>query len=47
MTAALWILGLILAASCLFSAWLLLALAWMAKGDDSFNGVKDRDGGAR
>jgi hypothetical protein len=27
--------------------WFLISLAWMAKGDDSFNGVKDRDGGAK
>lgn len=25
--------------------WFLISIAWMAKGDDSFNGVKDRDGG--
>jgi hypothetical protein len=26
--------------------WFLISLAWMAKGDDSLNGVKDRDAGA-
>jgi hypothetical protein len=34
-----------IAAPSAVALYFLISLAWMAKGDDSFNGVKDRDAG--